>query len=42
MRMISDKEYRGSVIFNTRIEGQDERMEARQNGVWLSADCNQS
>lgn len=42
MRMISDKEYRGSVIFNTNIDGQDERMEARQNGIWLSADCNQS
>lgn len=42
MRVVSDKEYRGTMTIDASIEGEADRMQATQTGTWLSADCNQS
>ncbi|MEX1033675.1 MAG: DUF3617 domain-containing protein [Cellvibrionaceae bacterium] len=39
IRLLSDQHYRGTVIINTSMQGQAERVEATQDGQWLSEDC---
>lgn len=41
IRMLSDEEYRGTVTFNTTMNGQPETLSADQHGQWLAAECGQ-
>jgi len=39
IRLLSEREYRGTVTLNTTMNGQAETLSADQHGQWLAADC---